>query len=422
MKTAGGAPQISQLNVRTPLKRIGAYLLNIVLFLATWPSRRLWKSATSSTDEVKKILIIRADQIGDVIMSTTILPPLRRRFPQARIDFLCGSWAYGIVRCLPLIDNVLVFDCPWWAPRGQRRRAWQRFVTGVIPFVRALRRTAYDVAIDLRGDLRHIYLFMYLPRAKRRISTDRSGGRFLLTDCASYDDGLHEMDKNQAVISTLGVPDHDRRPALFYSREKEGVAARLCESYGLTREGFIAVFNGGRSRLRHVPETTLAQCCSKLIEHHGLPVVLLGGPADHSVAERVKESISGSAPYLSDAVFNLCGMFDLMELPALLEYARIYIGTDSSVSHIAAAVGVPTLLLFGPTDPRLCAPYAARVIYHRYPCCPCLQTRCLVNGSRISAACMEAITAEEIVQSANTLLDENGNFIPPRGRPIPRQT
>ena len=392
-----------QLGVRTPIKRLGAWILNLLLFVVTLPGRLVCRKASPPSGDPARILIIRADQIGDVIMSTAILPALRQSFPAARIDSLCGSWAAEIIRFNRYIDNVIVFDCPWWAPAGSRARSWKKFPWHVLRLIAALRRTRYDVAIDLRGDIRHIFLFTYLSGAGRRISNDRSGGRFLLTDCVPYQEDLHELEKDWVVLAPLGIPPADHPPEVHYTQEHMQAAAAVLKAHDIRPKRFIVVFNGGRSPLRHIPMPVLAQACSQLMKKTGNAIVIVGSSADHRRADvllrRIAE-LSGD----DSALHNLCGRLNLLELAALISAARLFIGTDSSVSHLAAAAGVPRVVVFGPTDPHLCAPEGAQTIHHRHPCCPYLWTRCLVSHNRISVAGVEAISAQEIANAAAPML------------------
>lgn len=391
------------MGVRAPLKRLGARILNTVLWVTTFPSRLGHRKFTPPAYPPARILVIRADQIGDVIMSTAVLPVLRGKLPEARIDFLCGSWAAEIVRFNRYVDNVIVFDCPWWAPAGSRTKTWKRFPCGVIRLLAALRRTRYDVAVDLRGDLRHIFLFMYLAGAVRRISNDRSGGRFLLTDCVPYQENLHEVEKDWSVLAPLGITPAGRQPQVHYTRKDELAAAAVLEDHDIHPRRLVVLFNGGRSPLRRIPAPVLAHACGELIKKSGNAVVVVGSSADRRPAI---ELLRRTAEIAGDdtGLLNLCGRLTLLQLAALLASARLFIGTDSSVSHLAAAVRVPRVVVFGPTDPRLCAPPGAQTIHHRYPCCPCLQTVCLVTRSRTSAACMRAIEVSDILQAADRAL------------------
>ena len=96
-----------QLGVQTPIKRLGAWILNLLLLVVTLPGRLIRGKSPPPPGNPIRILIARPDQIGDVIISTALLPTLRQNFPQARIDFLCGSWAAEIIRFNPYIDNVV---------------------------------------------------------------------------------------------------------------------------------------------------------------------------------------------------------------------------------------------------------------------------------------------------------------------------
>src|SRR5207244_3190912 len=134
-----------------------------------------------------RVLVVRCDHIGDVTLATAVLSPLRRHLDASQLDVLTSSWAAPALRSHPAIDNVLTVDTPWWlATRGESRARQLRGWIDLIRTARLLKQRRYDIAIDLRGDVREIYWFLWRPRVSERISSDRTGGSAFLTTTVAH--------------------------------------------------------------------------------------------------------------------------------------------------------------------------------------------------------------------------------------------
>src|SRR5215475_9994832 len=139
-------------------------------------------------------------------MATSVLKPLRDALDASKLDVLAGPWAAQIFECHPAVDEVLPFATPWWsaargASLGERLRAWAALPS----MIRKIKGRRYDVGIDLRGDLRQIALFLRLGGMPIRVSSDRTGGRTLLTYVWTHDPALHEVEKDAAIAALVGA-------------------------------------------------------------------------------------------------------------------------------------------------------------------------------------------------------------------------
>ncbi len=393
-------------HIRTPAKRRAGRVLSLILAILTAPRRILGKtrnSPASTPSPPRRILIARLDQIGDVIMATPAIHALRQHFPNAQIDLLCGSWAVDIVKGNPDISEVIPFDCPWWVPGPHHWMTTLDSLRRLPGLIRLLQQRHYDIFIDLRGDMRLSYLFGWLTGIPVRIGSIRSGGSFLLTHPVPYREGVHEVHRNFNVIAALGVPACSPVPIVKYSSADSSRAQRILGAAGITVGAFIVVFNGGRSPLRHIPTATLAQACARLLREKTWGLVIVGGKKDAPEAQHLAEDIrSIMTTDLHQPILNLCGEITLLETTAIISLAALFIGSDSSVTHLAASTGTPIVAVYGPTVPDECGPLTENSIklYHRYPCSPCLQTHCLVTKEPRTAACMNSILPEEICHAA----------------------
>src|SRR5262249_47224458 len=151
-----------------------------------------------------RVLVVRCDHIGDAVMATSVLKPLRDALNPSKLDILAAPWAAQIFECHPAVDEVLSFATPGWsaargASPGERLRAWAALPS----MIRGIKSRRYDVGIDLRGDLRQIALFLRLGGMPIRVSSDRTGGRTLLTHVWTNDPALHEVEKDAAIAAPL---------------------------------------------------------------------------------------------------------------------------------------------------------------------------------------------------------------------------
>ena len=150
---------------------------------------------TDSSAEVREVLVLRLDRMGDVLMSLPALARLRAALPRARIRLAVGRWSEEVARAAP-VDEVLVWSAPWAARAGESadslRGLWGR--------ARALRRVGLDLGIDLQGDLRSA-LLLALAGARRRVGYANTGGAYLLTDVVPLDETVSWVEQNQAAVA-----------------------------------------------------------------------------------------------------------------------------------------------------------------------------------------------------------------------------
>ena len=384
----------------------------------TWGSRIFGlERAPRSIPDHPRVLLIRCDHIGDAAMATVVLEPIRKQLQPDRIDVLSGSWSASLFANHPAVDRVHVYDTPWWlaarrAPWSDRVRAWTR-LPGVI---RALRAARYDIAIDLRGDLRQIVFFLALSGARERVSSDRSGGVSLLTRSWANDPALHEVEKNLAIAATLGVRGSGALSAPALPHFPSTALRKLGRPIDPARFVTVALLGNKPNRSWSVSEAArfAALCKEKL----GLDVLLVGSASQHEFCEDVR----ALAP---EAVTNLAGLTTLLESCAVIARAQAMIAVDSGPMHLAALVDTPVVALFGPGNPASFAPRGDRV---QVVCTPAL---CACEGEKCDrtsdgrAACMLELRAEAVLEGLIKLLGKgrNGPSLfesrPQRARPHP---
>src|SRR5438093_11649714 len=145
--------------------------------------------------EIREVLVLRLDRIGDVLMSLPALADLRAACPRARIRLAVGRWSEPVARSAP-VDEVLVWSAPWAARGGEQRDG----VRDLVRRARRLRADGIDLALDLQGDLRAAFL-MALTGARRCVGYANTGGAYLLTDVVALDETVSWVDQNRAAVA-----------------------------------------------------------------------------------------------------------------------------------------------------------------------------------------------------------------------------
>lgn len=301
---------------------------------------------------VRRVLVVRLDHLGDVLFSTVVFPPLRRLYPMAEITALVGPWAAPLLLHHPDVDRVVSFRNPWFDRKGAS--GWADTL-GAVQF---LRRSRFDLGLDLRGDPRIIAL-MLAGGVRYRAGYGCGGAGFLLSRELDHPPGLHQVDRNLRLIQALGWKGEAgdfRRPRVFVSGAEEEEARARLAALGVGEGGRrVALHPGASVAAKRWPAEHYASLAAWLSRRGGLRLLLLGGPEERDLAAEVAAR-SGVCP------LSLAGELSLRGLMAVLKRCHLMIGNDSGPTHLAAALGVPTVALFtGTNRPSEWAPIGERV-------------------------------------------------------------
>ncbi len=335
-------------------------------------------AALVAPESVRRILIVKLSSLGDLFHALPAVHNLKA-VSGASIDWLVQPEYADMVRCFTDVDRVIMF------PR-------RGLLSGGRAFVDELRRESYDLVVDLQGLLKSA-VPSRLARGALRIgpSFHREGSRLLYDTVAGPPDKeRHAVEENVDVVRRLGWPELPIEfPVRFPHQPAPGVSPRVVvvpasrwETKNWTVEGFV-----------EVAEDLLKR---------GATVVLVGGKAEQPVCDAIAEKL-GPRPNLR----NLAGKTTLLELGGVLQHAQLAITVDSGPMHMAAALGVPVLALFGPTDPVRTGPYGpkARVLSTpRMPCQPCFSATC----DRNDLACMRRLFPSEVLAAVLEMLGARG--------------
>jgi ADP-heptose:LPS heptosyltransferase len=359
-------------------------------------------------EAVREVLVLRLDRIGDVLMSLPALALLRRAYPAARIRLAVGRWSEEIARRAP-VDEVLPWSAPWVGRPSEgaetRRALWRKAA--------ALRRDRLDLALDLQGDVRAA-LLMALTGARERVGYANTGGARLLTRVVPLDETVSWVEQNcRAVAAAAG--DQARAgglPRVELLTEADRARARdLLRGQGLDgRRPLVGLHPSGGRPVKQWPPGRWREVASRLQREFGAVVVLTGTAEDAPLAAEVARGLEGD-------VRHLTGGLALGETLAVLGALDLFLSSDTGPMHMAAAVGTPSVSVFGPSDARRYfsggtgAPGTRHVVVQPLLwCAPCNLIRrppreCLAGEG---PECLRLVTTDEVHAAAAGLLLSGG--------------
>ncbi len=339
----------------------------------------------------KRILIIRTDRIGDVVLSTPVIKAVRQKYPQAYLAMMVSAVAGDIVAGNPYLDEVVLLD----------KRSRDRGLLGALRISRRIKREKFDLAIVLHPTIR-AHLLSFLAGIPQRIGYDRKWA-FLLTQKIAHkkQEGLrHESDYNFDLVRQLGIDGQNKE---FYVPIKPGAESwlsQLLERSGIKQEDRLLCVHPGASCLSKIwPAERFALVADSLADEYGFKPVIVAGSSDAAQAATVERAMRHN-------VLNLAGRTSLAQLASVLKRSSIFISNDSGPVHIACALGVPVVSIFGRDQkglsPRRWGPCAENGIYvHKGGgCLPCLAHEC-ANGFK----CLKNITVDDVLEAARKALD-----------------
>lgn len=381
MATWGGTLKLSRLNAHNP-----------PLQPATFHPRR--------------ILIIRLDLIGDLVLSMVAVRVLKRAYPDAEIDLISVPASARVIEGDPDLTNVIGYDPNIWRrPKALlSKKNWQTLRT----LLRTLRTREYDLTISLLG--KWAATLAALSGARRTLGFGREGFPGLLTDSVpgkhwTRGEKKHEVDYCLELAQAAGatINAEDRYPHLYMSDQTTQEIEQLLATQGYQpARPLIACHvsaNNGQSKRWPVPYW--ATLMDRLVREEKAMVILTGAPADLPLIAKITSR-------MREQTFNLAGKTSLTQLAALLKRADLLITGDSGPMHMAAAVETPIIAIHGPTDPALSGPvsHQATVMRSDIWCSPCYEAKETADCRFFTTQCMKNILPAQVFGVAQEKLSK----------------
>jgi heptosyltransferase II len=355
---------------------------------------------TQKRDWPRRILLLRLERIGDLLMSAPAIAAVRQFAPDAHIDLIVGSWNASSARLIPGIDRVETLDASWLS-----RGAGGGGMRALMSQARSWRMRDYDLAINFEGDIRS-HLLIALSGATERAGFTMAGGGPLLTRRFEFDPRQHTTANAWRLVT-------DTFKALGFRRAATDTPPLRLQLPALARERaaallgreerVIALHASGGREIKQWPPERFAEAAARVARDYDATLVLTGSPGDRPIVDTVRAKLPDDI-----ATIDLTGELDLPILGAVLERCLVFLTGDTGPMHLAAAVGTPTVAVFGPSDPARYAPISTRhrVVRIDLPCAPCNRIRLPPERCQgHTPDCLEGVTVDAVVKAARELRD-----------------
>jgi ADP-heptose:LPS heptosyltransferase len=370
----------------------------LLALLARWP-------VPPAPGDTRRLLVMRPDHIGDLLFATPALHGLRQAFPQARIVALVGPWASPVYARNPDLDDLIVWDIPWF---NRRSPLWPgEPYAQLLRLARHLRLYRFGMAIVLRFDFWWGACLARLAGIPVRLGFDIPLCAPFLTWRMPYVIGRHEVEQNWALVRSIApqLPPMPPGRLIFAPDPEDDAWANDIVVHRLFGHRPIVIHAGAGAPVKLWRIDWLAQVGDSLARHTGAPIVLTGGEAE-------RDLIRSLIAQMAEPAMDLSGQTTLGQLAALYRRSILVLGPDSGPLHLAVAVGTPTVHLFGPVDPALFGPWGdpARhvVVQAQFSAEPCQYRPC--NRLDYPAeelphhGCMATITPQAVLAAAEKVL------------------
>ena len=322
---------------------------------------------------LKKVLMRGPNWVGDSVLAIPTMKAVRAKFPEAEITLLVRPWVAGVFKGAPFIDHL------WTEPRPASVGDWIRIT-------REIRRNRFDLALLFPNSFESAAM-MFVGRIPRRVGYATDGRRWLLTTSLKPSrQKRHQVHYYLDLAVALSASVDRPSIAIEASAEEKAQATGLLVSEGIREGRPFVVLNPGAAygSAKRWGEEGFAAAGDALAEEFGLDVVIIGSELERSIAERIQQRMRSRV-----AVLN--GKTSLETLIGVISQSSLVLTNDSGPMHVAAALGVPTVAIFGATDDAVTGPFGsrARVVREPVECSPCMLRECPIDHRcmlRVSAA------------------------------------
>lgn len=332
--------------------------------------------------KVKRVLVVKLRSIGDTVLATPSLIALKRFLPHAEIDILLEDWVAPVLDGFDAVDNVISVG----------KSPADRFKT-----VLKIRRRKYDVAINLHGGPTAL-MFVRTSGARHRVGAASYQYPFiynhLLPSATEFwgQETAHSAEQQLALPGYIGVPVDDRPKTCLVVTEK-GRTARVSEWHKL---GNYAILHPGTAfATKQWPVENFART-AEFLEQKGLRIVAIASKNEASILDELKQASKVPIAMFDDLT--------LPEITALASKARVFVGNDSGIAHIAAAVSTPLVVVFGSSNRNSWRPWTDapnEIVFETLPCQPCPGYTCEVFGE---PKCILSVTPSAVFTALERVL------------------
>jgi lipopolysaccharide heptosyltransferase II len=362
-------------------------------------------SRAAAWREAHRVLCVRLDNAGDVLMTTPAIRALRHADPKRRITLLASPSGSAVAPYVPEIDDTTVFEAPWIKGDAQPR------VEASDDLIKTLQGGQYDAAVIFtvysQSALAAAYA-CWLARIPLRLAHARENPYGLLSDWAPEPEPhtvvRHEVRRQLDLVAGIGCRAGDERLSFHVPDREARSALRVIAAAGVDlSRPWIVVHPGATAPSRRYPPECYARACASIASDYPDYQILVTGSAREAQIVRTVAASSGPTTHA------IAGMLNLGELASVIQRAKLLISNNTGPAHLAAAVGTPVVDLYALTNPQH-VPWKvpSRVLYHDVPCRFCYRSVCTQQHH----ACLKLVSPERVSVAARELLAQQAERVP----------
>ncbi len=288
---------------------------------------------------IRKILIVKPDHLGDVLLTTSILKPLKEKFPDAIIDIICGEWALPVLENNPYITSKIIINVPFANRKNiPKFRKFIEFCRTYFSSLKIIRRERYDLGLFLRSRRGNLVSLALFGKINYTVGHGTAGFGFLFSKEVKWEIGLHEIEHYLEVLKPLGIEKklEELSPQLF-SLDINITFARDCfKDLKLTSK--VAIIHPGSGNLLKTLSIEKWQTVVKILINKGYDIVITGSPSEDKLAKDISNGFEKTK--------TLTGKFDILSLYEFFKLANLIVTVDSLSAHIAGMTNVKTYVFY----------------------------------------------------------------------------
>lgn len=363
----------------------------IIIFLIFLASKLLLPNPKDILpDNIKRILIIMTAGIGNMLLFIPTLRAIRNGFPEAKIDLLVEPrGTKDLVKGCPYIDNVLIFDTS--KPMPVR-----------INFIRELQKEKYNLTIvSYTSQNLHSLFITLVIRSPYRIGYDTEGMDFIYNIKVQVEK-KHEVEVNLDLIRKLGIKVDNKELQIWLTPEDRKFGEEFFENYDIKKSDLVIGMHAGAYRdfwFKRWDKKKFAKLGDILHKEFKAKIILFGGRDEIELCEQIK-NLMVNQPIIAT------GKTTIKQTASLIERCNLFISNDSGLMHLAVAVKIPVVAIFGPTNPEKNAPYGKRnvIVRKNLPCSPCYQMYRKFKCDNLK--CLKLIEVEQVMEVVKSQLNK----------------
>jgi len=328
---------------------------------------------------IKKILCIKPRGIGDIILSTIVLENLKAAFPRSEIHYLTEEFAKRTFENNPFVSKILTFNK-------------KDFILSII---RKVRKEKYDLVFDFWSNPKTAQV-TFFSGAKYRVGYEKRGRKYAYNFIGKAGTmGEHAAEDNLVLLNALNIPIISKR-IIYQTTKAEKTFAEnyLNEIIPQRKELLVGIIPSGGWESKRCDPVKWIEICNEIQKKYQSHFLILWGPGDEKDAKSISEGLNRTPLMAPNSSFG--------ELSGLIEKCDLIIANDSGPMHVSAALGKPTLGIFGPTDPQAHRPYSeisSYVIHSELHCIKCTKLVCPYNHE-----CMLELPIEKVMIEVDKLM------------------